>query len=59
MFSIQKEDKVSSLTDKDEFLRALACSPPMVFHAGDHAVIRVADGGGHLLDGATITGWLS
>jgi len=32
-------------------------TPPKTFHVGPDAVIRLAEGNGHLLTGATITHW--
>jgi hypothetical protein len=39
--------------------RAAECggAPPMTFHVPPDATIRLAEGEGHLLTGATITGW--
>lgn len=34
-------------------------APPKVWHVGPDAVIRLADGPGHLLTGATLTGWVT
>lgn len=32
-------------------------APPQVFEAGPQASIRLAEGTGHLLDGAVVTHW--
>jgi hypothetical protein len=46
------------LTDPDEFLFQLALSPPRTFVVPPNATIQLREGAGHLLEGATICGWV-